>query len=102
MKTLMTVLGPLEAEKLGYCQMHEHLFVRKTPASATQPALCVDDETRLSRRRRRVAAGRPAHRRGPQSFRAFPPQPRKRRPHRRRDRLPHAHVLPKGTLDFRR
>lgn len=46
MKTLMTVLGPLEAEKLGYCQMHEHLFVRKTPASATQPALCVDDETR--------------------------------------------------------
>ena len=46
MAVLTTVLGPIEAEKLGYCQMHEHIFVLDTPAAAVNPALRADDEAR--------------------------------------------------------
>lgn len=43
MKSIETVTGSLAAKKLGYCQMHEHLFVKHTPAADTNPALCIDD-----------------------------------------------------------
>lgn len=46
MANITTVLGPLGAEKLGYCQMHEHIFVRETPAAEINPALRADDESR--------------------------------------------------------
>lgn len=46
MAWLTTVRGPLEAGKLGYCQMHEHVFVRATPASENNSALKIDDEKR--------------------------------------------------------
>jgi len=39
----MTVLGPLEPKALGHCQVHEHIFVRPTPASKKHPALRIDD-----------------------------------------------------------
>ena len=43
---IQTVTGPLAPEGLGHCQPHEHLFVRRTPASEKNPALCIDDEAR--------------------------------------------------------
>ena len=46
MKTLMTVQGPMDARALGHFQMHEHIFVRPTPASERNPALQIDDEER--------------------------------------------------------
>ena len=46
MKTLMTVQGPIDARVLGHFQMHEHLFVRATPASEVAPALRIDDEAK--------------------------------------------------------
>lgn len=44
MNTIMTVLGSVKAENLGYCQMHEHVFVRPTPNSLKNPALEISDE----------------------------------------------------------
>lgn len=44
MNTIMTVLGPVRAEDLGYCQMHEHVFVLPTPNSRKNPALEISDE----------------------------------------------------------
>ena len=44
MKTIMTVLGPIAAADLGYCQMHEHIFVLPTPNSVKYPALEISDE----------------------------------------------------------
>lgn len=46
MANITTVLGPIRAENMGYCQMHEHIFVRETPAAAINPALRADDEDR--------------------------------------------------------
>lgn len=43
-----TVEGPISLSQLGHCQMHEHLFVRETPASKETPNLRIDDETRSS------------------------------------------------------
>ncbi len=40
----MTVLGPIPKEELGYCQMHEHIFVLPTPNSVKYPALEISDE----------------------------------------------------------
>lgn len=44
MKTIMTVLGPIAAADLGYCQMHEHIFVLPTPNSVKYPALEISNE----------------------------------------------------------
>ena len=43
MLTIQTVSGPVPLSKLGHCQMHEHLFVRDTPAAKVNPALRIDD-----------------------------------------------------------
>lgn len=43
MGNIMTVLGFLEPKELGHCQVHEHIFVRPTPASERHPALRIDD-----------------------------------------------------------
>lgn len=44
MKKIMTVLGPVSAGDLGYCQMHEHIFVLPTPNSLKYPALEISNE----------------------------------------------------------
>lgn len=44
MAMLTTVLGSVAADALGHFQMHEHVFVRATPASEKNPALKIDDE----------------------------------------------------------
>ena len=44
MKKIMTVLGPVSPGELGYCQMHEHIFVLPTPNSRKNPALEISDE----------------------------------------------------------
>lgn len=44
MKRVMTVLGAVHAEDLGYCQMHEHIFVLPTPNSEKNPALEISNE----------------------------------------------------------
>jgi len=41
---VQTVAGPVPPQSLGHCQMHEHLFVRDTPAALANPALRIDDE----------------------------------------------------------
>ena len=56
MTVLTTVLGPIEAEKLGYCQMHEHIFVLDTPAAAINPALRADARCWTHNLRRRGEA----------------------------------------------
>ena len=40
---VQTVTGGISPERLGFCQIHEHLFVGPTPAGARNPALCIDD-----------------------------------------------------------
>jgi len=44
MKKIITVLGPVAAGEIGYCQMHEHIFVLPTPNSLKYPALEISDE----------------------------------------------------------
>lgn len=44
MPSVETVLGPVDVTALGHCQPHEHLFVRRTPASEKNPSLRIDDE----------------------------------------------------------
>ena len=36
--------GRISPEELGFCQPHEHVFVKRTPASEANPALRIDDE----------------------------------------------------------
>jgi len=43
MLTIQTVSGPIPISELGHCQMHEHLFVRDTPAAKGNPSLRIDD-----------------------------------------------------------
>lgn len=59
MPTVETVLGPVAADALGHCQLHEHLFVRQTPAAKMNPALRIDDEEKsaLELRDYRAAGG---------------------------------------------
>ena len=38
----MTVCGALPAAELGWCQIHEHIFVHDTPMAAKNPALRID------------------------------------------------------------
>jgi predicted metal-dependent phosphotriesterase family hydrolase len=39
----MTVLGPLDAADLGWCQCHEHLLVRKGRPAEIDPSQAFDD-----------------------------------------------------------
>ncbi|WP_418232198.1 phosphotriesterase family protein [Butyricicoccus sp.] len=49
MNGLMTVLGAFRPEAPMHFQVHEHIFVRETPAAAANPALRIDDEARSLR-----------------------------------------------------
>lgn len=44
MGSIQTVLGPAEADSLGHSQIHEHLFVRRTPMADKNPALRMEEE----------------------------------------------------------
>lgn len=53
-----TVCSAIAPEALGHCQIHEHIFVRPTPMSGGNPALCIDSFDRsLEELRRYRAAG---------------------------------------------
>lgn len=38
-----TVLGGISPEALGFCQMHEHIMLRKGVPASLDPALMADD-----------------------------------------------------------
>lgn len=40
---IQTVLGPVNNQELGYCQCHEHLFIKKGRSFEINPALCMED-----------------------------------------------------------
>lgn len=40
---IRTVLGDIEPRKLGWCQCHEHIFLKKGKALEMSKALCMDD-----------------------------------------------------------
>lgn len=42
-KFVRTVTGDLPAAQLGHTQCHEHIYLRKGPGYAINPALCMDD-----------------------------------------------------------
>jgi len=42
MNQIITVRGPITASQLGYCQVHEHVLVKDTPAARIHPQLCMD------------------------------------------------------------
>lgn len=44
MKMVHTVTGPVPEEALGHCQIHEHIFVRRTPMAEKNSALEIADE----------------------------------------------------------
>jgi phosphotriesterase-related protein len=46
---IQTVLGPVRPEDLGYCQCHEHLFVRKGKSFEINPAIYMDDLEKSSK-----------------------------------------------------
>lgn len=46
MRTVQTVTGSLPVDRLGHCQLHEHLFVAEGPATLKNPALLIDDKLR--------------------------------------------------------
>lgn len=41
--SVRTVCGAIETGALGWCQIHEHVFVHDTPAAQKNPALRIDD-----------------------------------------------------------
>ncbi len=43
MPHLQTLLGPRDPITLGHSQIHEHIFLRPTPMTEQNPALCMDD-----------------------------------------------------------
>lgn len=42
-KIVRTVAGDIPATQLGHTQCHEHIYLRKGPSYAVNPALCMDD-----------------------------------------------------------
>lgn len=42
MDRVWSVCGDIAPDNLGYCQIHEHIFVRPTPASEKNPVLRID------------------------------------------------------------
>jgi phosphotriesterase-related protein len=43
MGRIQTVLGDMQADELGHCQIHEHIWVDETPASLQLPQLRIDN-----------------------------------------------------------
>lgn len=41
---IISVLGNIRASDLGYCQCHEHLFIKKGRLNSANPALLIDNE----------------------------------------------------------
>lgn len=60
MTQVQSVGGPVDPAALGHCQIHEHVFVRPTPMSGRNPALCIDDfqKSLAELRAYRAAGGR--------------------------------------------
>lgn len=56
MALVETVLGGRDGAAWAHAQVHEHLFVRPTPMSAVNPALCIDDFARSLAELRSYAA----------------------------------------------
>jgi phosphotriesterase-related protein len=42
-KIITTVLGDMAPGDLGFCQSHEHLFIRRGRSAEINPVLCIDD-----------------------------------------------------------
>lgn len=42
-KIISTVLGDIRPGDLGFCQSHEHLFIRRGRSAEINPVLCIDD-----------------------------------------------------------
>ena len=102
---VQTVSGPIAPDALGHSQIHEHIFVHRTPMAEKNPALRLDDPARSLEELRAyraagggfladaqpVAAGRDAERLGALS-------PGERRGGGGLYRLPSAGLLPGGLL----
>ncbi|MBP3940918.1 MAG: phosphotriesterase, partial [Christensenellaceae bacterium] len=43
-KIIRTVRGDILASEIGHTQCHEHIWLRKGPSFAVNPALLIDDE----------------------------------------------------------
>lgn len=43
MREIMTVLGPISPQELGFCQCHEHILLSKGHSYKLNSALCIDD-----------------------------------------------------------
>ncbi len=43
MNTIMTVLGPIKTEELGFCQFHEHIAISMGMSYSVSPQLYMDD-----------------------------------------------------------
>ncbi len=43
MKEIVTVLGTIKKEDLGFCQCHEHIMLSKGKSFEVNPVLCLDD-----------------------------------------------------------
>ncbi|CUQ38026.1 Uncharacterised protein [Flavonifractor plautii] len=55
---VQTVSGPIAPDALGHSQIHEHIFVHRTPMAEKNPALRLDDPTGCRAPRRAVAGER--------------------------------------------
>ncbi|MDR1128878.1 MAG: hypothetical protein LBL20_06160 [Treponema sp.] len=42
-RIITTVLGDIASRDLGFCQSHEHLFIRRGHSAEVNPVLCIDD-----------------------------------------------------------
>ena len=43
MREIMTVLGPVSPDRLGFCQCHEHILLSRGRTYELNPALCMDN-----------------------------------------------------------
>lgn len=55
---VQTVSGPIAPDALGHSQIHEHIFVHRTPMAEKNPALRLDDPARSLKELRAYRAGR--------------------------------------------
>ena len=59
-RAVITVTGPVPEEELGFCQSHEHLFIAKGRSFEENPALWMDDISKIRQeaaRYRRAGGG---------------------------------------------
>lgn len=59
-RAVITVTGPVPEEELGFCQSHEHLFIAKGRSFEENPALWMDDVSKIRQetaRYRRAGGG---------------------------------------------